>query len=76
MDDKLGAVGFVPIWAPNVLPLRLIKVDEETGEPIRDPKTGFVYKCGQDEPGELVGRIIKKNPMTDFEGYVCNLTSI
>ncbi|XP_021961206.1 long-chain fatty acid transport protein 4 [Folsomia candida] len=69
MDDKLGAVGFVPIWAPNVLPLRLIKVDEETGEPIRDPKTGFVYKCGQDEPGELVGRIIKKNPMTDFEGY-------
>ncbi|XP_021967269.2 long-chain fatty acid transport protein 4 [Folsomia candida] len=69
LDGRVGAIGFVPLWGPNVLPIRLIKVDEETGEPIRDPKTGFVVRCGLNHPGEIVGRIIKKDPITDFQGY-------
>lgn len=47
-------------------------MDEETGEVIRDPKTGFVKRCDFNEPGELVGRIVRNNPIADFEGLVSN----
>ncbi|OXA48216.1 Long-chain fatty acid transport protein 4 [Folsomia candida] len=69
MDHTIGAVGFTPIYLPNLLPIRLIQVNEETGEPIRNPKTGFILTCDTNQVGEVVGRIIKKDPLADFEGY-------
>jgi hypothetical protein len=70
IDSKIGAIGFVPILFPNALPLRIIKIDEDTGNLIRNPKTGYVIQCGVNEPGELIGRIVKKDPVADFEGFV------
>jgi solute carrier family 27 fatty acid transporter 1/4 len=68
IDDTIGAVGFVPIWTDRILPLLLIKVDEE-GNPIRDPKTGLAVRCKINEPGELLGKIRRNHPISDFEGY-------
>jgi solute carrier family 27 fatty acid transporter 1/4 len=47
----------------------LIKVDEVTGEPIRDLRTGLVVRCRPNEDGELVGRIVENHPVREFQGY-------
>lgn len=47
----------------------IIKVDEETGEPVRD-KSGLCIACGPGETGEFVGKIIKEDPTRSFDGYV------
>jgi solute carrier family 27 fatty acid transporter 1/4 len=47
----------------------LAKIDEHTGEPVRDPDTGLVIRCDPGEPGELVGKIIKFHCIRDFQGY-------
>lgn len=48
MDGKPGACGFVPVILRHALPVYLIKVNEETGEPLRD-KNGLCIMC---KPGE------------------------
>ncbi|XP_043209142.1 long-chain fatty acid transport protein 1-like [Amphibalanus amphitrite] len=68
MEGKMGAVGFVPPLVPWVYPCKLIKVDEDTGEPLRD-ENGLCIKCKADEPGEFVGMMIRNNPVRDFHGY-------
>ena len=69
IDGQIGAVGFLPIWLSNIVPLKIIKVDED-GNPIRNPKTGLCIRCGPNEAGELVGMIKKNHPISDFEGYL------
>jgi len=68
LDSKVGAVGFMPILFSRLFPYRLMKVNEDTGEPIRDPKTGWVITCEAGEAGELIGKIDSKNPMRNFDG--------
>ncbi|CAG7717530.1 unnamed protein product [Allacma fusca] len=68
-DNKIGAVGFVPRLFQSLYPTRLIRVDEETGEPIRDPKTGLVLECKPGEAGEVVGKIDESLPTREFSGY-------
>ncbi|KAG0719978.1 Long-chain fatty acid transport protein 1 [Chionoecetes opilio] len=68
MDGKPGACGFVPMILRHVLPVYLIKVDQETGEPWRD-KQGLCIMCKPGEPGEFVGMIKKNDAMRDFHGY-------
>ncbi|XP_037078682.1 long-chain fatty acid transport protein 4-like isoform X1 [Pollicipes pollicipes] len=68
MEGKTGAVGFVPPLVPWVYPCKLIRVDEDTGEPIRD-KNGLCVKCEAGEPGEFIGMMIRNNPVRDFHGY-------
>ena len=58
----MGAVGFVSRIAPAVYPVALIKVNEETGEPVRDAN-GLCIRCQPFEPGMFVGKIIKNDPM-------------
>lgn len=62
----------MPIYPlpPGVYPVRLIKVDEETGEIVRDPTTGLCIPCRPGDTGEMVGTIRKGDPMLRFEGYV------
>lgn len=48
MDGKPGACGFVPVILRHIVPAYLIKVNEETGEPLRD-KNGLCIMC---KPGE------------------------
>lgn len=54
----------------NLYPIRLIKINEETGEVIRNPKTGLCVICKPGDTGEIVGTIRENDPMLRFEGYV------
>lgn len=44
IDNTVGAVGFLPIVAGSFYPIILLKVDEETGEPLRG-SDGFCIRC-------------------------------
>jgi len=68
-SNKVGAVGFISVLFPFLLPLGLIRVDEDTMEPVRDPVTGLCVPCQIGEPGELVGKIERGHPVRDFQGY-------
>jgi len=70
IDNHPGACGFFPIY-PRIgvlYPLQLIKIDEESGEPVRDSQ-GLCIRCRPGDTGEMVG-VIKSDPLHQFEGYV------
>ncbi|ODM88281.1 Long-chain fatty acid transport protein 4 [Orchesella cincta] len=69
LERKPGACGYIPIWMQPIHPIQLIRIDQITGEIIRDKKTGLAIKCKDDEPGELIGKIIDAIPMSRFDGY-------
>uniref|UniRef100_A0AAY4BPV5 long-chain-fatty-acid--CoA ligase n=1 Tax=Denticeps clupeoides TaxID=299321 RepID=A0AAY4BPV5_9TELE len=68
MDGKVGACGFNSVILPHVYPIRLLKVNEETMELVRDSR-GLCVPCRQGEPGLLVGRINQQDPLRRFDGY-------
>lgn len=68
IDNKIGAVGFVPLYAGSLYPVGLLKVDEETGEPIRG-SDGLCIPCKPGEAGIFVGKINPKKVVNDFAGY-------
>ena len=70
-ENVVGAVGFVSVLFPTLLPLGLIKVDRETGKEIRDAN-GLCVRCGPGEPGEFVGLIQRNHPVRDFDGYAAD----
>jgi solute carrier family 27 fatty acid transporter 1/4 len=65
---KVGAVGFNSVIVPWIFPVKLIKVDKDTGDLIRG-SNGFAIECGPNEPGLLVGKV-KKDVMHRFDGYL------
>ncbi|XP_035706331.1 long-chain fatty acid transport protein 4 isoform X4 [Folsomia candida] len=69
IDNHVGSVGFISIILPFIYPVTLIRVDEATGEVMRDPRTGLVLRCKPNEPGELVGKIVPNHPVREFDGY-------
>lgn len=69
VDNTVGAVGFISRIIPSVYPISIIKVDPETGEPIRNSK-GLCMTCKPNEPGVFIGKIIPDNPSRAFLGYV------
>uniref|UniRef100_A0A0K8T204 Long-chain-fatty-acid--CoA ligase n=1 Tax=Lygus hesperus TaxID=30085 RepID=A0A0K8T204_LYGHE len=72
MDDKIGAVGFIPQCLPRSIRRFvgvLVKVDPETQEPIRD-QNGFCVECEVDELGMLLGLIPANNVTRTFSGYL------
>lgn len=73
LDNTVGACGFLPVYpfTSNAFPVRLVKVDENTGELIRD-KDGLCVRCKPGEYGEMVGKIVRGSPLKDFVGYVSN----
>ncbi|RWS27787.1 Long-chain fatty acid transport protein 1-like protein, partial [Leptotrombidium deliense] len=73
-DNKEGACGFVPVCSPKFIRkmffrATFIKVDVDTGEPIRHTD-GLCISCEPGEIGMIVGKIDKSNPLTRFDGYV------
>ncbi|CAJ0566619.1 unnamed protein product, partial [Mesorhabditis spiculigera] len=63
--------GSFPIY-PHIgqlYPVRLIKVDEETGELVRGPD-GLCVPCSPGDTGEMIGVIKSNDPLLKFEGYV------
>lgn len=70
IDNHVGSCGFFPIYPfiSALYPVRLLRIDEETGQLIRD-QNGLAVPCRPGETGEMVG-LIKKDVLLRFEGYV------
>uniref|UniRef100_A0A1A9W8E4 Very long-chain fatty acid transport protein n=1 Tax=Glossina brevipalpis TaxID=37001 RepID=A0A1A9W8E4_9MUSC len=66
--NQVGAVGFIPIIARTLYPVQVIRVDEESGEPIRD-YNGLCKRCAPGETGLLVGKVDSRRAVTSFHGY-------
>ncbi|XP_063241547.1 long-chain fatty acid transport protein 4 isoform X2 [Bacillus rossius redtenbacheri] len=69
VDNKVGAIGFISRIFPSVYPISIIRVDPDSGEPIRNEK-GLCTVCKPGEPGVFVGKIQPNNPSRAFLGYV------
>ena len=65
---KVGAVGFLSVLVPAAYPLRIICIDPDTNEPIRN-SSGFCELADYNERGELIGKIVERNLFREFTGY-------
>lgn len=70
VDGRPGAVGRIPPYARSRFPVRVVKFDVETEQPVRGPD-GFCIECAPGEVGEGIG-LIGEDPRTRFEGYTGN----
>lgn len=70
LDNKEGSVGFNSVLAPDIFPSRLFRIDEETGEILRD-SNGLAIPCKYNEPGEMIGKVIS-GMLIDF-GEICRM---
>ncbi|XP_029291668.1 long-chain fatty acid transport protein 1-like isoform X1 [Cottoperca gobio] len=68
VDGQVGACGFNSRILPSFYPIRLVRVEEENGELLRDSQ-GLCTPCLPGEPGMLVGRINSTDPLRRFDGY-------
>lgn len=49
--NAVGSVGFLPRCLPlSLSPVAIVRVDPESGEPVREPRTGHCIRC---EDGKL-----------------------
>jgi fatty-acyl-CoA synthase len=64
-EGKQGSIGRVPPMLELYFAVKLIRVDQETGEPLRDA-AGSCIVCDCDEPGEAICPIREDRT---FDGY-------
>ncbi|MBL8588020.1 MAG: long-chain-acyl-CoA synthetase [Methylobacteriaceae bacterium] len=69
-DSRAGAVGRIPWFLKSKFPIKVVRFDVETEQPLRDSK-GFCIECAPDEAGEMIGQIVNdpNKPAARFEGY-------
>ena len=69
-EGKEGAVGRIPWYLSHRFPTKVVRFDVEAQQPVRGPD-GFCIECDVNEPGEVIGRILKdaSKPGARFEGY-------
>lgn len=69
-EEEPGAVGRIPPFLAQTMPVALLRVDLDRAQPLRNA-AGFCERCGSDEAGEAVGRVADAaGPRTGrFEGY-------
>jgi fatty-acyl-CoA synthase len=69
-EERVGAIGRIPPFLAHRFPTTLIRLDVESGTPVRD-QAGFCIRCAANEIGEAIGRI--RHEASDlggrFEGY-------
>ncbi|KAM9314709.1 long-chain fatty acid transport protein 1-like [Pholidichthys leucotaenia] len=68
IDGKLGACGFNSRILPSFYPIRLVRVQHDNRELLRDSQ-GLCIPCLPGEPGMLVGLINHSDPLRRFDGY-------
>ncbi|PVH81181.1 putative bifunctional fatty acid transporter/acyl-CoA synthetase [Cadophora sp. DSE1049] len=62
-----GKVGFAgPLRRYMETDTLIVKVDPETEQPYRDPKTGFCVRADIGEPGEVIGRVKNRGLLTEY----------
>ena len=66
---KAPSAAFPGSWR-TAFPTKVVRFDVETQQPVRDER-GFCIECEVDEPGEVIGKILKdpSKPGARFEGY-------
>uniref|UniRef100_A0A6Q2XCA6 Very long-chain fatty acid transport protein n=2 Tax=Esox lucius TaxID=8010 RepID=A0A6Q2XCA6_ESOLU len=69
VDGKVGACGFHSQIFPSMYPIKLLRMNEDTMELVRD-KNGLCIGCQPGEPGLLAGYIDQSDPLRRFDGYV------
>ena len=69
-DGKEGSVGRIPWWLAHRFPTKVVRFDAQRQQPLRNAH-GFCIECKADEPGEVIGRIVRDSarPGARFEGY-------
>jgi fatty-acyl-CoA synthase len=69
-EGKEGAIGRLPWYIAARFPTKIVRFDVERQQPVRDER-GFCIECSTDEPGEVIGKIMKdaSKPGQRFEGY-------
>jgi fatty-acyl-CoA synthase len=69
-EGEVGAIGRIPPFLANRLPVALLRFDIECGEPLRNAD-GFCERCAVDEVGEAVGLMPDSAAQRGgrFEGY-------
>jgi len=69
-EDREGAVGRIPWFLERRFPTKIVRFDIDLQQPVRGPQ-GFCIECKPDEPGEVIGKILKdaSKPGARFEGY-------
>ena len=69
-EGKEGAVGRIPWFLAHRFPTKVVRFDVELQQPVRNAE-GFCIECDADEPGEVIGKILKdaSKPGARFEGY-------
>ncbi|KAF5290911.1 hypothetical protein FQR65_LT11493 [Abscondita terminalis] len=69
VDNTIGNVGYFPSYIRKILPFKLIRVCEDTGEPIKNDN-GFCIQCQENESGLAIGKLNhKERSMLNFQGY-------
>jgi len=70
VEGKVGAIGRLPSFLAHRFPLKLVKFNAATGEPVRDAN-GRCIRCATDEVGLALGRIASESSRAGgtFEGY-------
>ena len=70
VEGKPGAIGRIPLFLAHRFPAALVKLDLETGEPLRTD-AGFCIPCAPNEVGEAIGALLENttNVGGRFEGY-------
>ncbi len=69
-EGKTGAIGRLPWYLEHRFPTALVRFDVEAEQPERN-EDGFCIRCGPDEIGEAIGKIVNDadKPGGRFEGY-------
>jgi fatty-acyl-CoA synthase len=69
-EGKPGSIGRIPSFLAHRTRVALVKLDPDTGEPLRD-EHGFCLRCAADEPGEAISAIAERGSSAGvpFEGY-------
>jgi acyl-CoA synthetase (AMP-forming)/AMP-acid ligase II len=61
---KVGFAGPIRRWLEK--DTLIVRVDEGTGSPWRDPSTGFCERVGLGEVGEVIGRVKSRGLLTEY----------
>ncbi|XP_017062001.1 long-chain fatty acid transport protein 1 isoform X1 [Drosophila ficusphila] len=68
ITNRVGAVGFVPVYGLRLYPVQVLRCDELTGELIKDSK-GHCIRCQPGQSGLLVGKVDARRAVSAFHGY-------
>ncbi|KAH8401062.1 hypothetical protein KR009_002760 [Drosophila setifemur] len=68
ITNRVGAIGFVPVYGQRIYPVQVLRCDELTGELLKDSQ-GHCIRCRAGEAGLLVGKVDPRRATSAFHGY-------